>query len=230
MILINYRDYFFSPAIRKHLKKIYSFIVASLIFIVLPLSCTTFSEQRGKYKVRFTWFLSYHSGNTLTRFLHPENPQLSLSKGDKLTVCFENVHANTYLYLFHFEPDGTFHCIYPEDFFISLFKEIQKITFDWMITDPPGTEKLYIIGSGKRLDHIEDLVTGIEKKDNGNNYKSDVHLLYEQVEALVLKTNSLTMPAEKIVKFSGVYRDKEDFWKIDVKTETLYVKKIRITH
>ena len=194
------------------------FIAFALVFFVLYLPASLASQS-------LDWQIQFFSGKN--RESRPVNEIIKMENGDLFSLIIK-ADSDCYLYAFWYDSERN---IEPLPASNQLLRKDTEENFNgpFFITEPSGTETIYVIMSLSRQTNLERLIENFEKQSSRQNSNN----LFREIGSLQNSVSRLGEPATAIITSGATSRssgtERQNF-ATRFSGNNLYVRTITISH
>ena len=209
------------------------------LLLLLLLAAAPF--VRAATPLRFTWAFVYRCSDKETRAIDYDSRVVRLHNGDRLRIHLRPF-SPCYFYLFLQDSRKDLYLLFPEDFSsgeepLVEYSRVLPGGDSWFRLDERGgVERFYLIVSGSRLKPLEEAAARCLKRQPGPGWQARLvprHPVLDEIRRLIRQASGLAEAVQKPVAVAGEVRGIEEDCEvrgIEVETESLYVKTIRVEH
>jgi len=147
---------------------------------------------------------------------------IRMAKGETFQIAIKPDN-DCFCYVVSYDSDRNIFVL--KDLFLSGGSEITTDSIE--ITDPSGTETVYVIMSMKRQTRLENL---IKNKKNNPNSQQDANNLYREIIRLQKEASGLGEPANAFIASGGTSRGASEEYATRFTDKDIYVRPITIRH
>jgi hypothetical protein len=213
--------------------------LACLLLAILRLAPVSYAG--GNEALRFSWALIYQSGEGSVRAIDYSSRIVRLASGDRFRIRFQS-HSRCFTYVFLHDAQerlyllGQRSCEGPDSWELSRGWTLPEGDSWYRLDDSSGVETLYLVVSAQPLHRLEALSIKALRRPAGQSGQPLLRrkrTVLEELRRLLREASGLAEPLQKPVTVAGEFRgitEEGEYQGVEVETEILYVRTIRLAH
>jgi len=167
-----------------------------------------------------SWNIAFYKGKERETLSISRTIRMKTGETFRIAIRPEN---DCYCYVVCYDSERAVYVL--QNTFLKAGSEISTDPIE--ITDPPGTETIYVIMSLKRQEQLDSL---IQKYNNNANSRQDANNLYREVVSLQNTASGLGEPASSFIASGGTTRGASGEYATRFTGKGMYVRAIAISH